>query len=129
MMITMLYAGVLGLVLLVLAIRVLMARGQTKTHMGDGGNPLVLRRMRGQANFAEYVPMTLLLMALIETHGAPIWFLHALGGTLLLGRLLHGYAFAFSEHFFIGRFMGTNLTFLPLLVSAGACLWYGAQAL
>lgn len=129
MVITMLYAGVLGLVFLVLSARVVQARGQTKTFMGDGGDALMLRRMRGQANFAEYVPLILVLMALAETHGAPAWFLHASGATLLVARLLHGYAFAFSEHFRAGRFGGASLTFIVLAAVSVGCAFYGLKAL
>jgi uncharacterized membrane protein YecN with MAPEG domain len=129
MTITMLYAGALALVLLVLGIRVLQARGQEKVYMGDGGNALVLRRMRGQANFIEYVPMTLLLIAFLEQRGAPAWELHALLGTLLVSRLVHAYTFAFSMFFTPGRFGGTVLTWAVMGVSAMLCLWQGFKAL
>src|SRR5262249_21973830 len=104
MPITMLYAGALALVLLVLSVRVIQARGSTKVFMGDGGNELMIRRMRGQANFVEYVPMVLILLGLLETRGAPAWELHAIGATLLVARLLHGYTFAFATNFPPGRF-------------------------
>lgn len=128
MPITMLYAGALALVLLVLSIRVIQARGATKVFMGDGGNELMIRRMRGQANFVEYVPMILVLLALLEYRGAAPWLLHALGATLLVARLLHGYAFAFAAHFPPGRFAGALGTQLVLAVAGLACLWQGASA-
>ena len=125
MPITMLYAGALALVLLVLSIRAIQARGQTKVFMGDGGNELMLRRMRGMANFVEYVPMILILMALLELRGLAPWVLHALGATLLVGRLLHGYTFAFAAHFPPGRFGGAVLTQAALAVAALLCIWKG----
>lgn len=129
MPITMLYAGALALVLLVLSIRVIQARGATKVFIGDGGNELMIRRMRGQANFVEYVPMILILLALLEYRGTAGWLLHALGATLLVARLLHGYAFAFASHFPPGRFAGAVLTQLALAVAALLALWQGAAAL
>jgi len=129
MPITMLYAGALALVLLVLSIRVIQARGATKVFMGDGGNELMVRRMRGQANFVEYVPMALILMGLMENHGAPAWELHTLGATLLFARLLHGYAFAFAAHFPPGRFGGALLTQIVVGWGALACLWQGLKIL
>ena len=129
MPITMLYAGALGLVLLALSARVIQARGATKVYMGDGGNELMLRRMRGQANFVEYVPMALILMGLLEMRGAPAWELHALGATLLVARLLHGYTFAFAKHFPPGRFLGAVLTQLVVGWGALAALWQGFKAL
>jgi uncharacterized protein len=129
MPITMLYAGALALVLLVLSVRVIQARGQTKVFMGDGGNDLMVRRMRGQANFVEYVPMALILMGLMENHGAPAWELHALGATLLFARLLHGYTFAFATNFPPGRFLGAVLTQLVLAWAAIASVWQGLKIL
>ena len=129
MPITMLYAGALGVVFLVLSIRVIAGRQSTKTYMGDGGNPKMLRLMRGHGNFAEYVPLVLVLMALLENSGASHAVMHGIGATLLAGRLLHAYTFAFSDHFLPGRFLGINLTFLALLAASGLCLWYGVKAL
>ena len=129
MPITTLYAGALALVLILLSIRVIQARGETKVFMGDGGNALMVRRMRGQANFVEYVPMALILVGLLEYRGAPAWELHLLGGTLLVARLLHGYAFAFASNFPPGRFGGAVLTQLVLAWAALAALWQGVQAL
>ena len=55
MIVTPFYAGLLALVFFVLSMRVVAVRGRVS--LGDGGDPVVLRRMRGQANFAEYVRM------------------------------------------------------------------------
>lgn len=125
MPITMIYAGALAFVLLALSMRVIQARGQSKVYMGDGGNALLLRRMRGHANFAEYVPLALILMALLETRGMAPWVLHALGASLLTGRLLHAYTFGFSTHFMPGRFGGTVLTWAVIGVAGALCLWRG----
>ncbi len=49
----------------------------------------MLSAIRAHGNFAEYVPLTLLLMALCELAGVGALWLH-LGGVLLLaGRILH----------------------------------------
>ena len=66
MTITLLYAGLLAIWFLVLSIRVIQGRmGPGNPSLGDGGNPVMLRRIRGHANFAEYVPLILLLMGRI----------------------------------------------------------------
>src|SRR3954466_195242 len=64
MIVTPFYTGLLALIFFVLSMRVVQVRG--KVSLGDGGDPTVLRRMRGQANFAEYVPLILLMMAFLE---------------------------------------------------------------
>lgn len=115
MFITSLYAGLLALVFLALSARVVAVRGRVS--LGDGGDPVVLRRMRGHANFAEYVPLILLMMALLEFQHAAGWQLHAIGATLVVARLLHGIALSFTQKWWFGRFFGTVLTFTLL----GAC--------
>ncbi len=127
MTITPLYAGILALLFFVLSIRVIKMRG-TGISLGDGGNPLMLRRIRGHANFAEYVPLILLMMGFLEVSHFPAYLLHGLGVVLVVGRLLHGIALSFTEKFFLGRFLGTVLTFTALNVSALACLFQAVQS-
>ena len=130
MTVTLLYAGALAIWFVVLSLKVILARvGPGNPSLGDGGNPGVLRLMRGHANFAEYAPLILLLMALLELNGLPKWALHGLGATLLLGRLLHGYALSFTQGFVFGRSAGIALTLIALLVGGGLCLLRGVQGL
>jgi hypothetical protein len=123
MVVTPLYAGLLALWLLVLALRVIHYRGVLRVYLSDGGNPVLVRAMRGQANFVEYVPIALLLMAILEMSRFSIYLLHTLGMTLLIGRLLHGFAFAFTAEFKFGRYWGAVLTFLVLGIEAVLCLY------
>lgn len=126
MIVTPLYAGILAVWYLILSARVVARRRGAKISLGDGGDAEMQRRVRGHANFSEYVPFILLLLALIEIGGATsIVVLHVLGATLVVARLLHGYALSFSPHFFLGRFIGTLLTFLLLAVAGVLCLWRG----
>ena len=89
----------------------------------------MLRLMRGHANFAEYVPLILLLMALLELGHTSRYVLHAAGITLVVARLLHGYALSFTDKFRFGRFYGAALTFTVLAVCAMLCLWQGVRGL
>ena len=125
MIVTPFYAGLLALVFFVLSMRVVQVRGRVS--LGDGGDPAVLRRMRGQANFAEYVPLILLMMAFLELRHVGALALHAIGITLLAGRLLHGIAFSFTAKWWFGRFFGTVLTFVVLIVCALWCVVLGVQ--
>jgi uncharacterized protein len=123
MMVTPLYAGLLTLWFIVLSARVIRRRGREKIALGDGGNTGMSRLIRGHANFAEYVPLALLLMALLEMNHVSIYVLHALGLTLLAARLLHGYALSFTSKFMFGRVAGAALTFLVLGIAAAMCLY------
>lgn len=128
MIVTPLYAGLLGLWFFVLCVRVVMARGQLGINLGDGGNETMNRRIRGHANFVEYVPLCLLLIAILEFSHFSIYLIHALGLALLIGRILHGYAFSFTESSKFGRMWGTALTFLVLLIAAALCSYQGIRA-
>ena len=130
MTVTPLYGGLLGIWFLVLSARVIVARtGQGRPSLGDGGSPAMLRRIRGHANFAEYVPLVLVLIGFLELNDAPKWELHTLGGMLLVGRLLHGYAFSFTESHVVGRSVGIALTLTSLLGAAVLCVYTSVQAL
>jgi uncharacterized protein len=130
MIVTPLYAGLLALFYLVLSARVISRRRGAKISLGDGGDAQLQRRARAHGNFAEYAPFALLLIALLEIGGTtPSWLLHALGLGLLVGRLLHGIALSFTEHWFPGRFFGVILTFLVLLVAGVLLLWRGIAGL
>jgi uncharacterized protein len=122
MFVTATYAGLLALLYVVLSMRVVQMRGKGMPSLGDGGIVDLQRRIRGHGNFAEYVPLLLLMLALLENGGLPASWLHALGATLLVARVLHGYALSFTASFKFGRFWGTLLTFVLLLVSGVLCL-------
>jgi uncharacterized protein len=128
MTITPLYAGILAILFFGLSVRVVAMRG-TGISLGDGGNPAMLRRIRGHANFAEYTPFILLMMAFLELSHFPTHLLHGLGIALVAARVLHGYALSFTERFRFGRFYGTALTFTLLNVCGGLCLYQGLQAI
>jgi uncharacterized membrane protein YecN with MAPEG domain len=128
MPVTSFYAGLLALWFLVLGVRVIRGR-RAGPSLGDGGDPRMLRLIRGHANFAEYVPLIVVMMGLLELGHTSIYVLHALGIALLAGRLLHGYAFSFTDHFKFGRFWGAALTFLVLGVCAGLCILQGIRSM
>lgn len=127
--ITTLYAGLLGLWFLVLGFRVSLNRSAERS-LGDGGDPRMLRIIRAHANFAEFVPMMLLMLGLLEYGGTlPAWLLHALGLCLLLARLAHGLSMSFWQRWIGGRFIGALLTYALLLALAALCTWRGIATL
>ena len=89
MHITLIYGGLLGLLFLLLSFWVVRRRAQFKVMIGEGEAPEMLSAIRAHGNFAEYVPLTLLLMALCELAGVGALWLHLGGVLLLLGRILH----------------------------------------
>jgi uncharacterized protein len=118
MPVTALYASLLGLWLLVLSFRVIRTRGTERVSLGAGGSTLLERRIRAHANFAEYVPVALILIGLLEIAGASAFFLHLLGLLILAGRLLHGYALSFTAGNMPARVGGMALTFASIGLGA-----------
>jgi uncharacterized membrane protein YecN with MAPEG domain len=53
-------------------------RRKAKIFIGDGGDDEMLRAMRMHANFSEYAPIILILLAFVDLLGGPIWILHSL---------------------------------------------------
>ena len=123
MVVTPLYAGLLALWLMLLSLRVIDRRRSARVSLGDGGNSLLQRAIRGQANFIEYVPLALLMLAILELSKFSIYVLHAIGILLLVARVLHGYAFSFKRNFPFGRYWGALLTFVVIIAEALMCLY------
>ena len=88
--ITMLYGGLCTLLLVSLGGMVSAARGKHKVYIGDTPPPELQRQIRAHGNAAEYIPIGILMLALLELSGgvSSLW-LHVLGGAFLLGRVLH----------------------------------------
>jgi hypothetical protein len=114
--ITSLYAGILAILLVILSVAVTAGRAKFKVDYGDGGNMTLMRRIRAQGNLAEYAPMALILMALLELGGTIGWLLHTLGIALILARLLHVYATYTETKVGLGRTGSTTVTWLILVV-------------
>jgi uncharacterized membrane protein YecN with MAPEG domain len=73
--------------------------------------------MRVHSNFAEYVPIMLFLIYLVEVQGGAGLFIHALGLCLLLGRCIHAYGVSQLKEKFFFRVTGMAMTFTVLLSS------------
>lgn len=122
MPITALYAGLLAPVLVYLAVRVINQRRAARVAIGHGEDAILLRRMRVHANFAEYVPMALVLMGLAENLKTTPILLYAMGITLLVGRVLHAYGVSQSKENLNLRVTGMALTFTAILMGSVFCL-------
>ena len=122
LIITITTAGLCGLLLLVLSVRVSMVRGKSKVSLGDGGDLLLLSRIRAQANFVEYVPFILVLMGLIETtlyvvDPRPSMTLGIVGIALVLCRIAHAIGMGQPAPN-AARVAGTAGTFIILIVTS-----------
>jgi hypothetical protein len=118
MYVTPIYAALAALLFSRLSVRVLSLRRSLGVPIGDGGNPEILRAMRVHANFAEYTPITLLMIFMLELSGAPLPLIHALGLSLLAGRLSHAIGVSQFDEDYRYRVVGMAMTFTPLICAA-----------
>jgi uncharacterized membrane protein YecN with MAPEG domain len=119
--ITSAYLGILALLFAALGMQVSCLRRGNKVLFGDGGNIKLRSAIRAHANFAEYVPIIVLMVAMLEISGMPAIRVHLLMAALLVARLLHPlgmYVGPRTLQFQICRVGGIVLTTLVLIASA-----------
>ena len=118
MTITPVYTALLAMLFVVLSVRTLRLRHRLQVAIGDGNQKVLARAARAHANFAEYVPIAILLIFFLEREiGSVIW-IHVLCILLLVGRLSHAYGVSQVNENFKFRVFGMALTFTAI-ISAG----------
>ena len=117
-MITMLYAGLCAILVVLLGLRVVRFRFVHRIGIGDGGNPDLQRRVRVHANAIENLPLALLLLGGMELNGYPAPIIHGFGATLFFSRTAHAWGLSHSSGTSRGRFLGTLFTWLLMLAMA-----------
>jgi uncharacterized membrane protein YecN with MAPEG domain len=124
--VTLTFAGAAALINLWLAFRVVAIRRSGKVLHGDGNNPLLLCRMRAQANFVEYAPFVLILMGLIELAGGSKSWLWGIGAVFTVARLIHMMGMDAQKQGPL-RAVGALFTWTVLLVLAVWAIWMGSH--
>jgi len=124
--IVLLYAGILGLLLVVLSFN--MTKNWVRA-AGEGkqSDPDLRRAEALVASFTDYVPLTLFLIAMVEASGAPVAAIHTLGILLVAARLMHAFGSNRSRSSDAMRFLGAQLTYLVLTVASFSCLYVYAM--
>ncbi|MBB5745584.1 MAPEG family protein [Brevundimonas variabilis] len=120
-----LWSGLLVLLLITLSGLTVRRRRRHLVAFGDGGNDELTSASRAFGNATEYVPAGLIALVLLALTGAPPAMIHAIGGTLLAGRLIHAVGLIFQKGPSLGRVAGMILTYLALLVAALSLIAYG----
>lgn len=127
MPLTPIYAALLAVLFVVLSLRAILLRQRLGVPIGDGGNKQLRRAIRVHANFAEYVPLALLLMYFLEIHTQARGSIHAFGIVLLAGRTLHAYGVSQEQERIALRVTGMVLTFGVIALCAALLLWHALR--
>ena len=119
---TSVYAALLAILFLALCIRVMLERRRAHVPFGEGTSEALKRRIRAQGNFAEYAPIALILMALLELQGAGSFMLNVVGLLLLAGRLAYALGIGRVPEDRRLRIIGMGLTILAIILAVIALL-------
>lgn len=123
--VTAFYAAVFALLYVGLSSWVVAGRLSADVLHGDGGNQTLEKRIRAQGNFGEYVPLALLVIALLEAAGGSSGVVRSLLIVLLIARVLHPFGMFApknSPRQFACRGGGILATFAVIAVTAIALL-------
>lgn len=118
LIITALYAGVLGLLLLILALRVAVLRMREQVALGVADNRRLERRVRAHGNLTENAPIALIMLLLLELMATAPLLLHSLGASFVLGRILHAWGLSMRSGPSWQRLSGVLLGWTSMLVMA-----------
>jgi len=115
LLITSVIASVLTIIFVKLSFAVIGLRRKNQVGLGSGGHEDLERAIRAQGNFAEYVPIGIILIACLELNGAPWWLVALPGITLIIGRLIHAVGINQPPPDFSKRVLGMKFTFYTLI--------------
>ncbi len=112
------YTGIITILFIGLAINIIRLRYKFKVGIGDGEQPILAKAIRVHANFAEYVPITLFLLACYELNGGDALWLHILGACIFVGRIFHVIGLTKTTGVSIQRQFGMISIFLVMMILA-----------
>ena len=115
LIVTTLIACILAVLFIRLSFGVIRLRRLHKVGLGSGGVDDLERAIRAQANFAEYVPIALILMACLELNGAPLWLIAIFGIAFVAGRVIHAIGINQPPPHFSNRVIGMKFTMTTLI--------------
>jgi len=117
------YAGLIGLLLLVLAALVSRLRRKHAIGIGDAGNRELHRAIRAHGNAVEWGVIAIVLLLVAELNRASPALLHACGAAVVVGRVLHAIGLSRSGGYSFGRFVGSGLSWTATAVLALWSVW------
>ena len=123
--VTILYGTLLCLVTLLLAVNISLYRLAKGVFLGMEVPKTLHRFIRAHGNSAEWLAAVVFPLGFLELEGAPSFWLHVAGGSLLATRVLHA-AFMLTG-LRLGRVFASTISatlmYVPAFLTAIAALW------
>ena len=127
--ITALYAAILVAINIYLLFKVGAMRGKAGISLLHGDNMELATAIRRHANFLENVPLTVILMGIVEINGGNPLLLHALGALLVLARVAHPLGLFHDRPTHPLRAIGAGVSLLVMIVLGAVALWQAIGAM
>jgi len=115
-MITPFYASILAILMCWLALQVIKERRKNRVKYADGGIEALQRVRTAHSNAVDYIPVTLILLVLLELNGGNVWLVHSAGMAFVAGRIIHAHGILADK--MRGRVLGMKITIITILALA-----------
>ena len=122
------YVALSTFILYRLSVNVIIERRKNKVSFGDEGNRTLVRRIRAQGNFIEYIPLFLISLIGIEWIGydknIPYYliYVHFFGIIFILGRIFH--IISLYQKKILFRKIGMRITFYSLIANGLTLIFF-----
>jgi uncharacterized membrane protein YecN with MAPEG domain len=118
-MITAFYASILGFIYIKLSKNIIRLRRKYKVSLGHKNHTDLEQAIRVHANFSEFVPIGLILLACLEINKVHFSVVILLGGLFFVGRVLHAKSFLKDIIETPLRVKGMQFTFWSIMLMSG----------
>jgi len=118
-MITAFYASMLGFIYIKLSKNIIRLRRKYNVTLGHKNHGDLEQAIRAHANFSEFVPIGLILLACLEINKIYFAVVILLGGLFFIGRVLHAKSFLKDKIDNSLRIKGMQFTFWSIMLMSG----------
>ncbi|MGP1924067.1 MAG: MAPEG family protein [Arsenophonus sp. NEOnobi-MAG3] len=115
-MVSSLYIVFSALILFKLSFEVIKLRTQYQVTYGDGGFSELQTAIRVQGNAIEYIPISMLLLLMMEMNGAPVLAIHLCGLIFIIARIFHYFGLKHRERTWCHFSQITTLSSMILMI-------------
>ena len=117
MTITLITLAIGASLMLILTSVVIFERRSKRIVHGDNADKITQKRIRGHANAAEQIPISLMLIGANEYLMGGVGVVWVMAIMLIVGRALHGFYFAMHGTHHLFRVTGMTLTLLSQITA------------